>query len=113
MRVASWSLTSLQRRLVKSGGRLLKTCALLLVAAGRGASDAAAVCRHAAEDRGAAVAGGIRRAQSGADFDDNAAAQGEVSVESSGKSTFSGVACPPDAKPPPSGAAGNPSTNTG
>ena len=44
-------------------------CALLLVAAGRGASDAAAVCRHAAEDRGAAVVGGITRAQSGADFD--------------------------------------------
>jgi uncharacterized protein YggE len=42
------------------------TCALLLVAVGRGASDAAAVRRHAGEDRGAAVADGIRRAQSGA-----------------------------------------------
>jgi len=42
------------------------TCALLLVVVGRGASDPAAVCRHAAEDRGAAVAGGIRRAQRGA-----------------------------------------------
>jgi len=30
------------------------------------------VCRHAAEDRGAAVAGGIRRAQSGANLDDDA-----------------------------------------
>jgi hypothetical protein len=54
-------------------------------------SDAAVVCRHAAEDRGAAVAGGIRRAQSRADFDDKAGAQGGVSAESSGKSTFSGV----------------------
>ena len=45
-----------------------QTCALLLVAVGREASDAAAVCWHAAEDRGAAVAGGIRRAQSGSRF---------------------------------------------
>jgi hypothetical protein len=37
------------------------TCALPLVAAGRRASDAAVACRHAAEDRGAAVARGIRR----------------------------------------------------
>ncbi len=88
------------------------TCPLLLVAVGRGASDAAAVRRRAGEDRGAAVAGGIRRAQSGADFNDNAGAQGEVSAGSSGKSIFSGVACPPDAKPPPSSAAGNQSTNT-
>jgi len=36
-----------------------QACALLLAAAGRGASDAEAVCRHAAEDRGAAVASGI------------------------------------------------------
>ncbi len=41
---------------------------LLLAAAGGEPSDAAAVCRHAAEDRGAAVAGGIRRAQSGSKF---------------------------------------------
>ena len=35
------------------------------------------VRRHAEEDRGAAVAGGKRRAQSGADFDDGAGAQGK------------------------------------
>ncbi len=38
------------------------TGALLLVAVGRGASDPAAVCRHAAGDHGAAFAGGIRQA---------------------------------------------------
>src|SRR5271169_6639139 len=37
------------------------------------------------EDRGAAVASGIRRVQSGADFDDDARAQGKVSVELLGK----------------------------
>ena len=114
--IGKWSLTSLQQRLVKTGGRLIKHARyywLLLVAAGGEPSDAAVVCRHAAEDRGAAVAGGMRRAQNGTDFVGNDGAQGEVSAESSGKSTFSGVACPPDAKPPPSGAAGNPSTNTG
>src|SRR6202022_3122597 len=48
------------------------TCALLLVAVGRGAPDAAIVWWHAAEDRNAVGAGGIRRAQRGANFDDAA-----------------------------------------
>ena len=42
------------------------------------------VCKHAAEDRGAAVADGIRRAQSAADFDDDVVAEGNVYAESSG-----------------------------
>jgi hypothetical protein len=85
----------------------------LLVAVGRGASDAAAVRRHAGEDRGAAVAGGIRRAQSGADFDDDAGAQGKVSAKSIDRTAFSAAGRPPDAKPPPSGAAGGAWPNTG
>ena len=48
----------LQQRLVKTGGRLIKHARLLLAAFSREPSDVAAVCRHAAEDRGAAVAGG-------------------------------------------------------
>ena len=80
---------------------------LLLAAAGGEPSDPAAVCRHAAEDRSAAVAGGIRRAQSGADFDDDARAQGKVSAEPFGKRASPGVACPADAKSAPPGAAGN------
>ena len=43
---------------------------LLLAAAGGEPSDAAAVCRHAAEDRGAAVAGGIGGLLSATDFGD-------------------------------------------
>ena len=88
--IGKWSLTSLQQRLVKTGGRLDPTCALLLVAVGRGTSDPAAVCRHAAEDRGAAVAGGIRRAQGGANFGDDAGAQAEVSENSVGEAAVSG-----------------------
>ena len=52
--IDNWSLTSLQQRLVKTGGRLV-----LLAAAGRGASDTAGVRGDSAEDLGAAVAGGV------------------------------------------------------
>jgi hypothetical protein len=38
----------------------LRRCPLLLVAVGGESPDAPAVCRQAAEDRGAAVAGGVR-----------------------------------------------------
>ena len=46
------------------------TCALLLVAAGREPPDETALWEHAAKDRGVTVAGGMRRAQRGANFDD-------------------------------------------
>ena len=71
-----------------------QTCALLLVAVGRGASDPAVVCWHAAEDHGAAVAGWMRQVQSGSDFDDDAGAQGEVSAEPLGKRDISGRCVP-------------------
>ena len=61
-RIKRWSLTSLQQRLVKTGGRLVKHARyywLLLAPAGRRASDPSAVRRHAAEDLGAASAGRI------------------------------------------------------
>ena len=67
--VANWSLTSLQQRLVKTGGRLIKR-PLLLVAAGGEPPDAAALRQHAPQDRGVAVTGGIGGPQSAADFDD-------------------------------------------
>ena len=60
--IKRWSLTSLQQRLVKTGGRLVKHARyywLLLAPAGGRASDPAAVRRHAAEDLGAAGAGRI------------------------------------------------------
>jgi hypothetical protein len=46
-----------------------KARTMLVVAAGAESPDAPAIWRRAAEDRGAAVAGGIARAQSGANFD--------------------------------------------
>ena len=58
-RVKRWSLTSLQQRLVKTGGRAGEACQVLLAPAGRRASDPSAVRRHAAEDLGAASAGRI------------------------------------------------------
>ena len=45
---------------------------------------------HAGEDRDAAVAGVIRRAQSGAIFDDGTGLVGEVSVDGPGKRVISG-----------------------
>jgi hypothetical protein len=68
-RIEAWSLTSLQQRLVKTGGRLVKVCPLLLAVVGREPSDAAPVRKHAAADSGFAAAGRIgaaaRRNQSG------------------------------------------------
>ena len=55
-RIDNWSLTSLQQRLVKTGGRAGETCPVLLARAGRGASDAAGVRGNGAADRGAAGA---------------------------------------------------------
>ena len=60
-RIKRWSLTSLQQRLVKTGGRLVKHARYLLAPAGGRASDPAAVRRHVAEDLGAAGAGRLTR----------------------------------------------------
>ena len=62
-RIKRWSLTSLQQRLVKTGGRLVKHAAVLLAPVGRRASDAAAVRRHAAEDLGATGPGRLTRGE--------------------------------------------------
>jgi hypothetical protein len=67
--VATWSLTSLQQRLVKTGGRLIKHaryCWLLLAESHLTRRLFAGMLRKI---DGAAVAGGIARAQSGAKFD--------------------------------------------
>ena len=52
----SWSLTSLQHRLMKTGGSAGQARAVLLAAAGRGVFEPQAVRRHAAQDLGAAAA---------------------------------------------------------
>ena len=61
-RSKSWSLTSLQHRLMKTGGRLVKHARsywLLLAPAGRGSSQPEAVWRDAAADLGVTCAGRI------------------------------------------------------
>ena len=104
--IGKWSLTSLQQRVVKTGGRLIRH-ARYTVAAGGESPDAAALRHHAAEDRDAARAGGISRAQSGADFDDDAEAKEQCLRNRAKKGLFQGVACPPEAKTAPLGVAGN------
>jgi hypothetical protein len=59
--IENWSLTSLQQRLVKTGGRLVKTCALLLATAGGRTSEPAAVQSDAGSDRAVADTHGIDR----------------------------------------------------
>jgi hypothetical protein len=65
--VENWSLTSLQQRLVKTGG-VDKARPLLLVTAGGEPPHTTAVHRHAAENHRAAVAGRIGAPQSAADL---------------------------------------------
>jgi hypothetical protein len=56
-RIDNWSLTSLQQRLVKTGGRQIKHARYYYIAAaGRELSDAAAVCGDGA--KGCRLAGG-------------------------------------------------------
>jgi hypothetical protein len=57
--IGRWSLTSLQQRLVKTGGRLIKHARYywLLLAESHLTRQ---LFRHAAKDRDAAVAGGIK-----------------------------------------------------
>ena len=50
-RIKRWSLTSLQRRLVKTGGRLVKHGPVFLATVGREPSDAAAVRSDGGADR--------------------------------------------------------------
>ena len=59
-RIENWSLTSLQQRLVKTGGTAGEACPLLLADAGGEPSDAAAVREHGAADRSAAGADGVK-----------------------------------------------------
>ena len=59
--IKRWALTSLQQRLVKTGGPAGEACQVLLAPAGGRTSDPAAVRRHVAADLGAAGAGRLTR----------------------------------------------------
>src|ERR1700722_20899545 len=98
MRIGKWSLASLQQRLVKTGGRLIQHARSTTGCCWPRASDAAVVCRYAAEDRGAAVPGRIRGAQSRADFGDDAEAQLVVCEDLVGEAAVSGILCQREAE---------------
>jgi DDE family transposase len=55
-RIRNWSLTSLQQRLVKTGGRLVKHARYYWLLLAEGASHARVFSQHAAKDRGTAAA---------------------------------------------------------
>src|ERR1700730_19333129 len=70
------------------------TCALLLVAVGRGAPDGAVGWRPATENRDAAVASGIGGPPLAADFgDERARGRGEVSQNSVGNAAVAVILC--------------------
>src|SRR5271165_3809098 len=56
--IENWSRTSLQQRLVKTGG----TCSLLLAAVGRESSDETVIWQYAPADRRAVTSGGVAEA---------------------------------------------------
>ncbi len=84
------SLASLQQRLVKNRRQIDQTCPLRLLAAGGESSHAMAVRGHDGEDRGAAVAGGIRRGVECGNYRRDAGLAGEVSADAPGKGIVSG-----------------------
>ena len=60
-RIKSWSLTSLQHRLMKTGGRLVKHARYYWLLLAEGPSEPEAVWRHVAADLGAACARRVTR----------------------------------------------------
>jgi hypothetical protein len=60
--IENWSLTSLQQRLVKTGGRTGETCPLLQALAGGEPPDETVVWQYAPADRQAVASSGIAKA---------------------------------------------------
>jgi hypothetical protein len=67
-RIDTWSLTSLQQRLVKTGRATDQPRPLLLAPAGREPPNAAAVWEHAGKDRGTSISNRIDGASTERDF---------------------------------------------
>jgi Transposase DDE domain group 1 len=88
-RIDHWSLTSLQQRLVKTGGRLVKHAQVLLAPVGRRASDAPRVRGDIAADLGVAFACRVA-----IDFwreaGEEGGREGKVPVQPAGKQASSG-----------------------
>ena len=89
--IETWSLTSLQQRLVKTGGRLVKHARCYWLLFGREPSDAAPDRKHAAADSGFAAAGRIGAAARRNQFGRRRGVEGGLSEKSKwGKSWSSG-----------------------
>jgi hypothetical protein len=67
-RVGNWSLTSLQQRLVKTGGRLIKHARYYWLLLAESHLTPATVWEHGPADRLAALASRVGESQTGADF---------------------------------------------
>ena len=65
-RIKRWSLTSLQQRLVKTGGRLIKQARYYWLLLAEGPSESAVVRQYAAEDLGLTAAEWVGRSVTGA-----------------------------------------------
>ncbi|TAK08406.1 hypothetical protein EPO44_02655 [bacterium] len=64
-RIRNWSLTSLQQRLVKSGGQLVKHARYYWLLLDEGAPESEAVRQHAKDDRSVAAAGRLANQERG------------------------------------------------
>ena len=98
-RVATWSLTSLQQRLVKTGGRLIKHARFyrLLLAESHLTQ---AVSRHATKRSRSCLRRRDKARRRAEQISVTApGTRGEVSPESMGRTASSAVGSPPDAKP--------------
>lgn len=88
-KIENWSLTSLQQRLVKTGGRLVKQAAVLLAFVSRGLSDAPSFRGDFAEDLGVTAAGWVA-IDSWRGVGEERGREGEVSSQPAGKQASSG-----------------------
>ncbi len=91
--IGNRSLTSLQQRLVKTGGRLIGHAPGTTGRCWQGSTDPAVVWRHAAEDRNAAIASGIGGLQSAPNFGDEIGRQGDECLITRSENPVSGALC--------------------
>jgi hypothetical protein len=87
--IDAWSLTSLQQRLVKTGGRLIKSARYYWLLQRGEPSDGADFWKHAAKDRSAAITSGVGKPRVGADGGTQEA--GKVAEERVGKAAVFGI----------------------
>ncbi len=105
--IANWSLTSLQQRLVKTDGRLIKHARYYWLLLAESHLTRRLLWRHVAKNCDAAGASKIGGPGERSRFLVTRLADGEVSVESIGQTAVAGIAWPRDAKSTPPEPAGS------